>query len=275
VDGVYADPSRFDGPVLLLATLFFAFQIYCDFSGYSDIAIGTAELLGHRLMKNFERPYFASSIHEFWGRWHISLSTWFRDYLYIPLGGSRVAPLLRWRNVLVVFAVSGLWHGASWCFVVWGGLHGAYYLLGEWLAPLRRVLARRSGLARLPWLSQRLSVLTTFALVCFAWIFFRAATPVDALAVIEGLGRGWATGLEPDALKQAFEVAGSSRSHVRLGCLLILALLAVQHLRGPLRSSAWLGQGRPLRRWAAYAVLLLMVLNKGVVQEVPFLYFQF
>lgn len=186
-----------------------------------------------------------------------------------------MAPLLRWRNVLVVFAVSGLWHGASWCFVIWGCLHGLYYLLGEWLAPLRTSLARMSGLARAPRVLHVLSVLTTFVLVGFAWIFFRAETPADALAVISGLGQGWDTGLDKETLKLAFRVAGSSRSEVRLGCLLILALLGVQALRGPLRSSAWLGHGRSARRWLAYTVLLLLVLNEGVVQRVPFLYFQF
>ncbi|CAN5908465.1 hypothetical protein BH23GEM7_BH23GEM7_20090 [soil metagenome] len=126
VNEVYGNPAGFDGPTLLLATYFFAFQIYCDFSAYSDIAIGAARVMGFELMQNFRRPYFARSIHEFWQRWHISLSTWFRDYVYIPLGGNRV-PFWRWYvNLFAVFLVSGLWHGANWTFVVWGGLHGFY-----------------------------------------------------------------------------------------------------------------------------------------------------
>lgn len=126
VNAVYANPSAYDGPSLLLATYFFAFQIYCDFSAYSDIAIGSARVMGFELMQNFRRPYFARSIQEFWQRWHISLSTWFRDYVYLPLGGNRV-PTWRWyTNLLLVFLVSGLWHGANWTFVVWGALHGTY-----------------------------------------------------------------------------------------------------------------------------------------------------
>ncbi|RKY20814.1 MAG: MBOAT family protein [Planctomycetota bacterium] len=275
VDGVYADPSRFDGPMLALATVFFAFQIYCDFSGYSDIAIGSAEILGHRLMKNFERPYFARSVPEFWGRWHISLSTWFRDYLYIPLGGSRVAPWLRWRNILIVFAVSGLWHGASWCFVIWGALHGMYYLLGEWLAPVRAALARATGLVRRPTALAVLSCITTFVLVDLAWIFFRADTAADAFTVLRRLGAGWSEALSGPTWSSAIEAAGTSRADVRLGAALVLALLAAQLLRGRLRSSAWLGGLPTARRWAALAALVLLLLNQGVVQRVPFLYFQF
>jgi alginate O-acetyltransferase complex protein AlgI len=275
VDGVYADPAAHDGPLLALATIFFAFQIYCDFSGYSDIAIGSAEILGHKLMKNFERPYFARSVPEFWSRWHISLSTWFRDYLYIPLGGSRVAKVFRWRNILIVFAVSGLWHGASWCFVIWGGLHGMYYLLGEWLAPLRSGLARATGLAKSPRVLAALAGVTTFVLVDLAWVFFRADTPADAFAVLGGMGSGWSLLLDGDALASALARAGSSDSEVRLGALLVLALLTVQVLRGSLRSSAWVGGLGGVRRWATVGALVLLLLNEGVVQQVPFLYFQF
>ena len=130
VDKVYADPASFDGAALLLGTVFFAFQIYCDFSGYSDIARGSAEVMGFKLMTNFNRPYAARSVSEFWKRWHISLSTWFKDYVYLPLGGSRVsAP--RWAaNVMAVFLLSGLWHGAGWTFIAWGALNGLY-LIGE------------------------------------------------------------------------------------------------------------------------------------------------
>src|SRR4030095_15460522 len=128
VNPVYADPAQFSGPILALATVLFAFQIYCDFSRYSEIAIGAARVLGFRLMENFDRPYSATSVAEFWRRWHISLSTWFRDYLYLPLGGRRV-PLPRWcLNILVVFLVSGLWHGASWTYVLWGAMHGVYLI---------------------------------------------------------------------------------------------------------------------------------------------------
>src|SRR5690606_39664978 len=130
VNGVYNSPYEYSGFPLIVATLFFAFQIYCDFSAYSDIAIGTARIMGFDLMENFRQPYFARSIREFWARWHISLSTWFRDYLYIPLGGNRVPFPRHLLNLFIVFLVSGLWHGASWTFVIWGALHGLF-VVGE------------------------------------------------------------------------------------------------------------------------------------------------
>jgi alginate O-acetyltransferase complex protein AlgI len=130
VDPVYGDPGLYGGTTLLVATYLFAFQIFCDFAGYSAIAIGAARVLGYELMENFRRPYFAASIREFWGRWHISLSTWFRDYVYIPLGGNRVGTTSRWyANIFIVFLVSGLWHGAAWTFVIWGALHGTYLIV--------------------------------------------------------------------------------------------------------------------------------------------------
>jgi alginate O-acetyltransferase complex protein AlgI len=146
VDQVYGDPDLYGGTTLLVATYFFAFQIFCDFAGYSAIAIGAARVLGYDLMENFRRPYFATSIREFWGRWHISLSTWFRDYVYVPLGGNRVDTTARWyANLLIVFVVSGLWHGAAWTFVVWGALHGTYLVVSLASARVRDDAWRRIG----------------------------------------------------------------------------------------------------------------------------------
>src|SRR6185369_6184807 len=139
-----------EGLSLWLATYFFAIQIYCDFSGYSDIAIGCAQVMGFDLMKNFDRPYWARSIGEFWHRWHISLSTWFRDYLYIPLGGNRVSKWRWYTNLMVTFLVSGLWHGANWTFVAWGALHGTYLVTSIWTESVRRSFTRAIGLDRLP-----------------------------------------------------------------------------------------------------------------------------
>lgn len=182
VNQIYGHPSDFSGTTLALATYCFAFQIYCDFSGYSDIAIGSARVLGFDLMQNFNLPYLARSISEFWQRWHISLSTWFRDYLYIPLGGSRVSAT-RWAvNILIVFMASGLWHGASWVFVIWGGLHGLYYLMEKRLAPY--------GQAACSWLhlpariQAVVQVLLTFHLVLVAWVFFRASSVPEALFIL-------------------------------------------------------------------------------------------
>ncbi|MBL4653924.1 MAG: MBOAT family protein, partial [Flavobacteriales bacterium] len=169
VNQVYNHPGWYDGFTVIFATVFFAFQIYCDFSGYSDIAIGSARIMGYDLMDNFNRPYFSKSIREFWSRWHISLSTWFRDYLYIPLGGNRV---VKWRwhyNLFITFLISGLWHGANWTFIVWGGLHGIYLIVelktNSILEPVRNLNK---------WYSKFTMVLFTFGLVLFSWIFFRA-----------------------------------------------------------------------------------------------------
>jgi alginate O-acetyltransferase complex protein AlgI len=170
VDYAYDPASDHNGLTLLTATIFYSFQIYCDFSGYSDIAIGAARVMGFTLMDNFRSPYEARSIPEFWSRWHISLSTWFRDYLYIPLGGNRKGELKRYRNLLIVFMVSGLWHGTSWSFVIWGGLHGMFQIL----ANMRDKWLKRAGIVVPDNLFVRtFNILVTFTLVTLAWVFFR------------------------------------------------------------------------------------------------------
>lgn len=184
VNSVYDSPELFDGPVLIMATVFFAFQIYCDFSGYSDIAIGTARILGFDLMENFRQPYFAQSMREFWRRWHISLSTWFRDYVYIPLGGSRVAFSRVLLNLMIVFVVSGLWHGANWTFVIWGFIHGGILVLETLFDRLSNRDTRKT--ARRP-LSVLAGVAFTFSITCVAWVFFRANSLGDATYILTNL----------------------------------------------------------------------------------------
>ena len=164
-DKIFNNVFSYSGFSLIVATFFFTIQIFCDFSGYSDIAIGTAKLFGIQLMDNFRSPYFSSSIKEFWSRWHISLSTWLRDYVYIPLGGNRVSPVRHKLNLLITFLVSGLWHGANWTFVAWGGVHG----LGQILEELFRKKAKKQNV-----LSHFISVVLVFCFVALAWIFFRA-----------------------------------------------------------------------------------------------------
>ena len=184
VNRVYEHPHAFGGPPLVVATVFFAFQIYWDFAGYSDIAIGSAQVMGFRLMENFRTPYFARSVGEFWRRWHVSLSTWFKDYVYIPLGGSRTTTARHYANLLTVFAVSGLWHGASWTYVVWGLLHGTYLVVGDATRPLRSAALRRLGLDRDRGVVRVGATLTTFVLVTIAWVFFRATTFEQAWYVL-------------------------------------------------------------------------------------------
>ena len=174
VDPIYANPEGVSGQALLIATLFFTFQIYCDFSGYSDIAIGAAKVMGFRLMTNFDRPYFSESIVEFWRRWHISLSTWFRDYVYYPMGGNRVPALRHSFNLLVVFLISGLWHGANWTFLAWGLLHGVALVL---VIRTSGITGRFQDLIRkwVPFIPLRtIKIVITFLFVMVAWVFFRA-----------------------------------------------------------------------------------------------------
>ena len=162
VDQVYGSPEDFAGPAVLIATFFFAYQIYCDFSGYSDIAIGTARILGFDLITNFKRPYFARSIREFWQRWHISLSTWFRDYLYIPLGGNRVKRPRYYINLIIVFLICGLWHGANWTFIVWGALHGSYMIISVVTGNLRERIIKVFGLNHVPNLHRIIKTISAF-----------------------------------------------------------------------------------------------------------------
>jgi alginate O-acetyltransferase complex protein AlgI len=192
VNPIYDAPNQYGGPALLVATLAFAIQIYCDFSGYSDIALGSAQVMGVKLMKNFNHPYFAKSISEFWNRWHISLSTWFRDYLYIPLGGNRVSRI-RWIfNLFITFVVSGFWHGANWTFIIWGALHGLYVVFFGMTGNIWKRISEIVRLSKFPWLERRIAIFSTFSLVSFAWIFFRANSLSDAMTIAQGLFSGWA-----------------------------------------------------------------------------------
>jgi D-alanyl-lipoteichoic acid acyltransferase DltB (MBOAT superfamily) len=183
VNPVYAAPDEYSGASALVATVAFSFQIFFDFSAYTDIARGVSRVLGFELIENFNRPYLATSVPEFWQRWHISLSSWFRDYLYIPLGGNRV-PKWRWfLNLWIVFLLCGLWHGANWTFFIWGALHGFYYFLTHMLAPPARWLAANTFLSRFPMLCRAILIATTYSLVCWAWVMFRAENLAQALTI--------------------------------------------------------------------------------------------
>ena len=196
-DFIFSNHETLPGSLLLLGAVYFAFQIYGDFSGYSDIAIGTARLFGVCLMRNFAYPYFSRDIAEFWRRWHISLSTWFRDYLYIPLGGSRVSKGKAIRNIFIIFLVSGFWHGANWTFLVWGGLNALYFLPSFILKRNRKFVSEIAGSKWLPSLRELIGIGITFTLTCFAWIFLgltiwerpfhisMASSPLPFLATLE------------------------------------------------------------------------------------------
>lgn len=267
VDHVFDDPSLQSGSTLLIGAVFFAFQIYGDFSGYSDIAIGTARLFGFRLMQNFAFPYFSRDIAEFWRRWHISLSTWFRDYLYIPLGGSRVSIAKTIRNVFVIFLVSGFWHGANWTFLFWGFLHACYFL------PLLMRQRNRSHLdvvaARQWWpsLKETLQMLSTFTLTVLAWIFFRAVSLEAAFNYLSGIFSSSLLTL-PDLSSLLIQPV--------LLCSLLLIMLSVEWLgRSQTFALALLEKAlaMPLR-WAFYLLLALLILALGGPEQ-EFIYFQF
>ncbi|OPZ73278.1 MAG: Peptidoglycan O-acetyltransferase [bacterium ADurb.Bin478] len=266
VNTVYSQPQDFTGWPVWLATYFFAFQIYCDFSGYSDIAIGAARVMGFTLMENFHRPYYAKSIREFWHRWHISLSTWFKDYLYIPLGGNRVA-VWRWQvNLFLVFLISGLWHGANWTFLVWGALHGFYSLSAVWTRAGRKALTTRLGLEHRPGLLKLMRVAVTFHLVCFAWIFFRADTLADALTLLKNM-------LIFSADHQSVAL-GRVETAVAIGALLILESVQWLQRRGSI--DRLLREKPVVLRLAVYSGLLLLILLFGRMEtEQQFIYFQF
>ena len=187
VNAVYNNPGKTGGLAIIIATILFAVQIYCDFSGYTDIAIGCARIMGYRLMQNFDRPYSSENIRDFWTRWHISLSSWFKDYLYIPLGGNRKGYTRKLINLFIVFLVSGLWHGAEWTFILWGLLHGIYRIVGDLTYKKREKLYARMGIDTTSRPVRMLRTAITFVLVCFAWIFFRANNTAELLMILEKL----------------------------------------------------------------------------------------
>jgi D-alanyl-lipoteichoic acid acyltransferase DltB (MBOAT superfamily) len=273
VTAVYESPGSFEGLPLVIATYFFAIQIYCDFSAYSDIAIGSARILGYDLMENFRRPYLATSVADFWRRWHISLSTWFRDYVYVPLGGSRVGDG-RWAvNIMLVFLASGLWHGANWTFVAWGALHGVYILVGRMTLPVRRQVVLWAGIDRWPRLRTALQVASTFHLVLVGWILFRANSFGDALIVLTNMWRIGPLDLSAPAINVA---PGMGREQIIIAALAIAALMWVELLGERGRPFPRLiATTRPPIRWAVYVCLVLSILNLGLPHEVPFIYFQF
>ncbi|HSH01973.1 MAG TPA: MBOAT family O-acyltransferase [Anaerolineae bacterium] len=265
VNAIYNYPQNFDSGPILLATFLFSFQIYCDFSGYSDIAIGAAKVLGYDLMENFERPYASQSITEFWRRWHISLSTWFRDYLYIPLGGSRV---VKWRwyvNVAIVFLVSGLWHGARWTFFVWGGLH-TVYILGELIGKDFCQRWQINGVGMPAWLVKWLRMGVTFSLVTIAWLFFRANSFDDAMIIVRHLFVN-------------FDNVGvfSRTTPVQLSLSLGLIAFLLGHeayVESDLRQrSGWFASD--FVRWGYYLMLMLGLMWLGVFVNREFIYFRF
>ena len=274
VDAVYDQPTQYSGISLIVATIFFAFQIYCDFSGYSDIAIGAAQILGYRTMENFKRPYFSKSIAEFWRRWHISLSLWFRDYLYIPLGGNRVSVPRLYLNLFVVFFLCGLWHGANWTFVIWGGLHGFYLFSSNITQRARKRVAQKLRLNNTPKLFRFLKILTTFFFVCFAWIFFRSNSVSDAFYIVSHLLAGWGSALNTETLRDGVSF-GPSQFQWIVGTASIGLVIFVHLVQSQGRVIDQLSRKPVWLRWSIYYAMILVFLLCGSFQPKKFIYFQF
>ncbi len=279
VNNVYGHPANFSGPQLILATFLFSFQIYCDFSGYSDIAIGAAQVLGIRLMDNFKQPYFSRSVTEFWQRWHISLSTWLRDYLYYPIARRLRLPNLRWIALLLTFLISGIWHGAAWTFVIWGAIHGIYLCLELWAKGWGQRVATRLGLTAWPRMLAFIQIALTFCAISFAWIFFRANSTGDALYIISNLGNGVARFLANLAnftfLKDFLIQMGLNPSNLTILVLALCALIYIERLQTFGSVRAWLAKKPGALRWAFYYALIGAIVFLGVYGSSGFIYFQF
>ncbi len=264
VDNAYNYHDQQSGVALALATIFFSFQIYCDFSGYTDIAIGSARVMGFDLMKNFNRPNFSMNTAEFWKRWHISLSTWFKDYLYFPLGGNRVAIPRRYVNLMIVFLISGFWHGANWTFVIWGGINGLFLVFGLLFKKQSTAFWKWTGLQRFPVVYAAIHISITFLLISFSRIFFRSQSVEQAFAII----------------KKVFSFSGSllNESITTLAyCFFAIAFLIAVEMRQEFKIPL-LSLGARKNYWlrnAYYALLVILILLVGVYDGGQFIYFQF
>lgn len=278
VDTVYDSYWMYGSIELILATVLFAVQIYCDFSSYSTIAIGAARVMGFRLMENFNTPYFARSIKEFWQRWHISLSTWFRDYLYIPLGGNRCSRLRRYFNLMVTFLVSGLWHGASWSFIAWGGLHGFYQIIVDILRPWKKKLIERYQMKAESFSYKLGQAFITFVLVDFAWIFFRMNSLKYSLQFIGRIFTQWDPWVLFDKSLYNLGLSQQEMSIAFFAVMILILIDLVHYLRGKALDEALAGQCLWFR-WGALLFLLSYIIVFGIYgpafEAKQFIYFQF
>ena len=265
---VYSTPQSFSGAELAVATLAFSYQIYCDFSGYSEIALGVARMMGYELRVNFAQPYFSCSVAEFWHRWHISLSTWFRDYVYIALGGNRVAVPRYYFNLLATFIISGLWHGADWTFVAWGALHGAFLIFSKMTSDLRLKVREFLFLDRFPMLLACLQRISTFALVTVAWVLFRAKDLGSAVYIV--------THFLPLGHFNLYNLneGGIPRVNAPFLLFFILAMFVVEWwIMHPHRAPRAFSS--PPARWFFFQACAYSIVFFGVFGHVDFIYFQF
>ena len=275
VSDVYGNVNEHHGIPVIIATVFFALQIFCDFSGYSDIAIGSAKCMGYDLMNNFDRPYLSTSFTEFWRRWHISLSTWFRDYVYIPLGGNKVNKNRWYLNLMIVFMLSGIWHGANWNFLIWGLLHGTYLVFENIF--FDKIPAIKNQTNSIAVFFKRVFV---FILVCYAWVFFRAQTTTDAFHIIKSSLVGI-----PQQIKDIFSNTLNARLHILyvnqsffnfiIAIFFIMVLSIIHHNQKNKKFDQWLMSKKNTTRWLIYYFLVISFICFGVFNRTDFIYFQF
>ena len=274
VNTIFNSCESYSGLYYVLASLLFTFQIYCDFSGYSDIAIGSAKIMGFNLMRNFDRPFFALRVKEFWRRWHISLSTWFTDYVYIPLGGNRVSKLKHYRNLMCTFLLSGLWHGSAWTFVIWGGIHGLYLVVGDMTLNFRDRIKKKLHIENSITL-KGFEMVFTFCLVSYAFIFFRANTIGDALLITGNLFEGFTTWFNPQYLYEVFTNMGLNIYELILVIVAIAVMLISEALFGRDMHTD-IVKKPALVEVLFYSLIAIFVFTTGVYYNAgEFIYFQF
>lgn len=277
VDEIFDHYTAYNGFYIVLGAVLFAVQIYCDFGGYSHIAIGAAKAMGFDLMDNFRQPYFSESVKEFWKRWHISLSSWFKDYLYIPLGGNRCSRFRNYMNLMITFLVSGLWHGASWHFVIWGGINGIYQVIGSLLQPVRRFFVRILKIKTDCWSFHFGKKVVTFLLIDVAWIFFRAQGLRQACSMIKSIFMGFNPWI---FLDESLYKLGVDRRNFTVLIIGIIILLAVDMMHErKIRIREWYVKQNIVFRWVGYYAIVLAIVLFGVYgvtyDAAQFLYFQF
>lgn len=271
-DLIYEHADTSTGYQLMLGTMAFAIEIYCDFAGYSEIAIGAAEVLGFSLMENFKQPFFAKSCKELWNRWHISLNTWFRDYLYFPLGGSRKGLVRKYINLMIVFLVSGLWHGAAWTYVIWGGLSGIFQVFGDLLAPVREKLGALVHLKAGTKLHRVLSTVMTFLFFCMSLVYFRSETAVKANMIMVKIFTAF--DFKSVLTTSPFSL-GLGAYHLMLLMVSMAILLAVDLYREAGHKLSELFAHKSVMRWGFYYCLVILILLSASFGAQEFIYFQF
>lgn len=276
VNTVFENYQIYSGAQLMFAAICFAVQIYCDFGGYSNIAIGAAEMLGIKLMDNFKYPYFALSIKDFWSRWHISLSTWFRDYLYIPLGGNRCSKVRKYCNVMITMLLSGLWHGANWTYIFWGGVHGVYQVIGDVTYNVRKKLKERLRIKTDTTTYKIFQGLCTFTLVDLTWIFFRAESIGVAIQYIIRMVTTFDIRF---LLNENLYTMGLDFKEIYLLIFLILFLIVIGVIQQKVVIRQWLVSQNMIFRWGIYLISVFIILLWGIYgadyQQTQFIYFQF